>query len=130
MDHKLKYLSSRVTTYDELVDGLKSKRYTQTKINRMLINILLGIEKSEYDLSETGYLRILGFDDIGRKIIHAMKDTATLPIITNINKIPDKLKSNPLLELDIKASDLYAMGHFDCKDRIGARDHTEKMIIL
>ncbi len=130
LDHKLKFLSSRVTTYDELVEGLKSKRYTHTKINRLLINILLGIEKREYDLSEVGYLRILGFDDIGRKIIHEMKNSATLPIITNINKIPEELKSNPLLALDVKASDLYAMGHTDCIGRIGARDHTEKMIIL
>jgi predicted nucleotidyltransferase len=130
LDFKLKYLSSRVTSYDELVEGLKSKRYTQTKINRLLINILLGIEKREYDLSKEGYLRILGFDDIGRKIIHDMKETATLPIITNINKVSEQLKSNPLLELDIKASDLYAMGQTACSDRIGARDHTEKMIIL
>ncbi len=130
LDYKLKFLSSRVTTYNELVDGLKSKRYTQTKINRMLINILLGIEKRTYDVSDIGYLRILGFDDIGRKIIHEMKETATLPIITNINKTSDYLKSNPLLELDIKASDLYVMGYSDCTDKIGARDHTEKMIIL
>lgn len=130
LEYKLKFLSSRVTTYNELVEGLKSKRYTLTKINRLLINILLGIEKREYDLSQVGYLRILGFDDIGRKIIHEMKDSATLPIITNINKVSESLKSNPLLELDIKASDLYAMGQTGCNDRIGARDHTEKMIIL
>lgn len=130
LDHKLKFLSNRVTSYDELVEGLKSKRYTQTKINRLLINILLGIEKREYDLSEEGYLRILGFDEIGRKIIHEMKGSATLPIVTNINKVSDRIKSNPLLELDIKASDLYAMGQKSLSDRIGARDHTEKMIIL
>lgn len=130
LDYKLKFLSNRITSYDELVNGLKSKRYTQTKIHRMLINILLGIEKKEYNLSEIGYLRILGFDEIGRKIIHQMKTSATLPLITNVNKVSDHLKSNPLLELDIKASDLYAMGQTELTDRNGARDHTEKVIIL
>lgn len=130
LNHKLKNISNHASTYNDLVVGLKSKRYTQTKINRMLLNILLGIEKENYDINDTGYLRILGFDDTGKKMAHLMKKNATLPIITNVNKIDEALSNNPLLKLDIMASDLYAAAHQNPIYRIGGRDFTEKVVML
>jgi predicted nucleotidyltransferase len=130
LNYKLKSLSNQVSTYEELVTGLKSKRYTQTKINRLLINILLGIEKEDHTIDEVGYLRILGFDETGRNMAHLMKKNATLPVITNINKVEPSLKKNPLLQLDIRASDIYAAGQNNPKHRTGGRDHTQKIIIL
>lgn len=130
LNYKLKSLSNQVSTYEELVTGLKSKRYTQTKINRLLINILLGIEKEDHTIDEVGYLRILGFDETGRNMAHLMKKNASLPVITNINKVEPSLKKNPLLQLDIRASDIYAAGQNNPKHRTGGRDHTQKIIIL
>lgn len=123
LENKIYQAAIRATTYEELVHALKSKRYTLTRINRILINILLEIDKTPMDLSTHGYIRVLAMDAIGKKIIHRMKKNCTFPIITNVNKY---LPQNPLLDLDIKASNIYQLGFTNPQFRRGGRDHLEK----
>ncbi len=57
----------------ELALEIKSKRYTYTRARRMLMNILVGLDKSDMqyvkDTNDIPYSRILAFNDNGRKII-------------------------------------------------------------
>ena len=96
-------------TYEELAEALKSKRYTRTRVQRVLIHTLMNLKKD--DIMEAGnYIRILGFSDKGAEYLKALKkaDMVGLPIIDNIKK---DLNEHPWLrrtfELDIKASDIY-----------------------
>lgn len=60
-----------------LIETIKSKRYTYTRIRRILFNILIGLKKS--DMKEilkfdyTIYTRILAFNDNGRKLLKKIK---------------------------------------------------------
>ncbi len=45
IDKKLKKEVVCSTSYDELIDSVKSKRYTYNRINRMLLHILVGFTK-------------------------------------------------------------------------------------
>lgn len=99
---------------DELINAIKTKRYTQTRIQRALIHILLRFtkEKMESVINNSKYLygRILGFSPKGAELIKFIKkrDCASIPVITNINKeVPDKSDIGHLLELDILASNIY-----------------------
>lgn len=86
----LKYINIS-NTWQELVMNIKTKRYTYNKINRMLLHILLNITKE--DNSKEIYLRILGFNQKGRKYLSKIKKDISLPIYTsykeNISNIFD-----------------------------------------
>lgn len=127
LENKIYRAAIESTDYDQLVNQLKSKRYALTRINRILLNILLEIkaDSKAYDIRTNGYIRVLAFDEIGQKIIRKMKKESSIPIITNLNKFKDFYSNNELLLLDIKASDLYQLG-FPASHRQGGRDFLEK----
>ena len=101
------------SNYTDLVLSLKSKELTYTRISRSLLHILLGIKNSDFlNIKETnypGYLRILGFNETGRKALVRIKENTELPIITNIsdniNSLTDTQKN--MLELDIYGTNIY-----------------------
>jgi len=126
LENKLTEASLKSTNYAQLLDAIKSKRYAMTRINRILLNVLLGIEQETFDLQTQGYLRVLAFDATGQKIIRAIKKNGYLPLITNINKHSDLLKSSPLLSLDVKATNIYHLAQKNPKLQVGGRDFIQK----
>ena len=126
LENKLADASLKSTNYTQLVDAIKSKRYAMTRINRILLNVLLGIEQETFDLQTQGYLRVLAFDSTGQKIIRAIKKNGYLPLITNINKHSDLLETNKLLRLDIQATNIYHLAQEDPKLQVGGRDFLQK----
>ena len=75
------------------------------------MQLLLGITRSKYDISEPEYIRVLGTNEKGRKLLAEMRDdgSADLPVIINVNKSMGDLseKAQKLLELDMHATDIY-----------------------
>ena len=65
-------------TLDELIESIKTKRYTYNKINRMLIHILIGLTKEDNDNNELDYLKILGFNTKGQEYLNKIKKSMTL----------------------------------------------------
>jgi predicted nucleotidyltransferase len=86
IDNKLKKVINEVNSYDELIDSIKSKRYTYNRLNRMLINILLGIKKDD-NKNELEYIRLLGINTKGKKYINSIKKDINTPIITKYRDI-------------------------------------------
>lgn len=74
-------------TYDELIDGLMTKRYTRTKLARTLLHIYLNHKASDFknfyeDMAP--YLKVLALNQKGQQLIRAIKEAnEDLPIITN-----------------------------------------------
>ena len=105
-------LKSRVRywkTYEDIIEDLKSKRYTRTRIERVLVHTLLGIKKEDM-LSATKYIRVLAFDEKGSRYLKQIKKAGfcQLPIITNINRDADAFPEiAKTLEKDILAADIY-----------------------
>ena len=91
----------------EMIDFAKSKRYTYTRVARMIAQAVLEIKRNDADM-DVMYARVLGFNGAGRKLLADLRDSE-FPVITNINKEMEKLEGDALrqLELDIKASDFY-----------------------
>ena len=87
----------------ELIDNIKTKRYTYNKINRILINLLVGFTKkdaSKYKKLE--YIRVLGMSENGRNHFKNIKSEVEIPVITKFIK-------NDMLNLELKATMLYAL---------------------
>lgn len=95
-------------TLDELILKVKSKRYTYTRISRILTQSFLNLEK--YDLSkltkeEVSYARILAFNSKGRDILKKIKSNSDIKIITKMprNNLCD------MLEMDILGTKAYSI---------------------
>ena len=70
LDYRLKKVIRNCNSLDELINKLKSKRYTYNKISRTLVHILLGItpEVNKYD----SYLKVLGFSKAGSNYLKSL----------------------------------------------------------
>ncbi len=65
---------------DELYSLVKTKRYTHSRIRRIILRAFLGIEKDR--AKSPLYIRILGFSAEGGKLLSEIKKSAKLPLIT------------------------------------------------
>ena len=89
---------------DDFITSLKSKRYTETRIKRILIYILLNIRKKDVDNNKFEYIKVLGFNKNGQIYLNKMKKLISVPLITNLKKSDPK---SHLLEL--KISKIYSL---------------------
>ena len=100
IEKKIKKVILKVNSYQELIENLKSKRWTYNKLNRMFLHILMNIKKDDdYNLN---YIRVLGFNTKGKNYLKVIKSKTKMPIITNYKDIDD-----PLLKLELKTTILY-----------------------
>lgn len=107
--HKIKRAAEDSRDVNELIDRIKNKRYTSTRIKRILIYSLLGITKNRALIkikSPAEYVRVLGFNNKGRELLKQIKNNCHLPIITNPSS-----KELKLIEFDVKATDIYVFGY-------------------
>lgn len=94
------------TSLEELYDLIKSKRYTHSRIRRIILRAYLDI----YEIpKEVPYIRILGFNEKGKKLLSNMKKNSAKPIITKIRDCDDKTIS--FFEQECKFTDLYNLGY-------------------
>ena len=108
LDNKILKEIYSSNSFDEFILNIKSKRYTYTKISRLLTQIFLSFDTYNYKElldKKNLYARVLAFNDRGRKILKEMKKKSQVPIITKISKG----NNNPLLNLDINATKAYSI---------------------
>lgn len=116
LEFTLKNAANSCNNIVELLDSIKSKRYTSTRIQRILLYSLLGITKIEMDLSKkcTPYVRVLGFNERGKFIIsEATKANPKLEVITSVKRFFEtnhNKNSISLLNKDIWATDVFSLG--------------------
>ncbi|EFU40181.1 hypothetical protein PVOR_23049 [Paenibacillus vortex V453] len=112
LEHRVQRMLSQLEnpTVEGLLGALKTKRYTRTKLQRMLLHIMLNHDKGSMSPEELakgpGYIRVLGFNETGRGLLKRMKKSATLPVIQK-----PTLLQHPQLERDLMAAAVYANGH-------------------
>ncbi|AOT68401.1 nucleotidyltransferase [Geosporobacter ferrireducens] len=128
LENRIKEAAYSAKSYAELLDLIKTKRYTLTRIQRILIHSLLGLSRQEL-LSmahEKGpsYARILAFTQKGAELIRLMKSTSSIPIISNINKSAlSDTAAQKMLFFDLLATDIYSLGYPAMEHRYGGWDH-------
>ncbi|ERI09163.1 hypothetical protein HMPREF0083_02678 [Aneurinibacillus aneurinilyticus ATCC 12856] len=109
IEHRILQALPRSTSFDDLVETVKTKRYTWARIQRLLLYSMLNLTRSKMAAINVkqgpAYIRVLGFNRTGQHLLKRMKKTSSLPVITRIAK--DK---HPMLMLDVQAGALYALG--------------------
>ncbi len=70
---KLMKESRRLPSLEDILTAVKSKRYTRTRLDRMVLCAFLGL--TQEDLTRPApYVRILAFDDTGRALLKSAKE--------------------------------------------------------
>lgn len=98
-----KYINSS-DNWNELVNSIKTKRYTYNKINRMLIHIMCGLTKDEIKNLDIDYIRVLGFNVNGRNYLNKRKKDIDVKIVTNY-----KDNISRLFDLEYRINYIYSL---------------------
>ena len=120
----------------DILDYIKTKRYTRTKIQRILLHILLDITEKEVhyymDLPKMPYIRVLGFRREDSGILADLTENAKCPVLTNLKKAPELLNEDglALLALEKTATDLHALAYPNPIYRAPNQDFTKPLVIL
>lgn len=90
LDNLIRKNIIKAHNFQELISLIKTKRYTYNRLNRMFLHILLNIKKKDINKREKiNYIRILGFDKVGKKYLKTIRKKTNIPIITNYSDIDD-----------------------------------------
>lgn len=134
LEFSIKKSANSCNTLTEFLNIIKSKRYTSTRIQRILLYSLLGITKKDMAMSKkvTSYIRVLGLNNRGKFLISEIaKANPKLEIITSVKRFMDSNSNKNLklmLDKDIWATNVYTLGYE--LDSWNNLDFTKKLITL
>lgn len=117
LENKIKAAANTSNNLEELILKIKSKRYTQSRIQRILLYALLNISEKDITMSkkQMPYIRVLGFNKNGKKIISAIANqNPKLQIIVSVKKFMENNTDKHLhtmISKDIFASNVYTLGY-------------------
>ena len=132
LENKIKSSVNMYNSLEELIKNIKSKRFTQTRIQRILLYALLNITQKDINSSKKvmPYIRVLGFNNNGKKIISSIaKNNPKLHIIISVKKFMDFSNDTTLKNMlykDIFSTDVYSLGLKT--NPIANLDYTHKVI--
>lgn len=131
LENRILKAAEHSVSLEELRQSIKSKRYTLSRINRILLYSMLNLSKDQvvrFDDSGPLYLHVLGFSPSGQKILQEIKFKSLLPIFSRGSAVKKAHQddSNPLLQamldLDRRATDIYTLLYPNPETRQGGLD--------
>lgn len=105
IENLLKKNIMKFNNYQDFVESLTSKRYTKTRIQRMLVHILMQNTKQEIQNAlKIDYIRILKVNSNGQKYLNLIKKTCSYQLVTNFSGY-----KHPALDLELKSTKLISL---------------------
>lgn len=117
LEHAIKNAANSCNNVADLVSLVKSKRYTQTRIQRILLYALLDITKQDIENSKKGvpYIRVLGMTENGKQLLSSIVTrNKKLNIITSPKKFMNHSNNKiakSLFTKDMLATNIYTLGY-------------------
>lgn len=102
IENRIYSFLQKSNSYDELINNIKTKRYTTNKIKRLLLHIIMDINNKYMDKSNY-YLRVLGASNNGLEYLNTLPKTTKSKIITSLKN----LDSNEFVQIELKATKIY-----------------------
>ncbi|MGN0606633.1 MAG: nucleotidyltransferase family protein [Oscillospiraceae bacterium] len=121
------------STVSELIKMIKTKRYPESRIRRILLSMLIGIRNSDLETMPP-YGRILAVNERGTDILGEAKGKARIPFATSLSRLREV---NPVCkryaELEAFSTDIYGLSTMkiqpaatDYRAKIGITNMTEQ----
>lgn len=106
IEHRLIRYCRVAISFSDFMEKVKTKRYTWTRLQRVCVHILTNTKKEEMKkrCNHPEYIRVLGFNEKGRKYLKEKKHKCSLPIISKLSQIDQSA-----IRLDVKASHIYSL---------------------
>lgn len=121
IENRLKKEIFNTNSWKELIEKVKTKRYTYNKINRMLVHILTSFTKEEAKKIKIDYIKILGFNTSGRNYLNQLKKEIKIPIITSYQN-----NLSQTLDLEHRSSSIY---YLPINQKLILNEYNKKPII-
>lgn len=120
LENRLRTAARQAGTLSELMTLLKTKRYPYSRLQRLLVHLLLGTKAAQiktFDESGPLYARVLALNERGQSCLRQISRRGTIPIITKtatfLNSRSYHANSfSPLqsmLAIDIAATELFSL---------------------
>ena len=124
IDRRLNLAALKADCFDEIVSEIKSRQWTMTRIQRVLMYVLLQVKASQMKaFLQAGplYLRLLGNSERGQKLLARARRRKTLPIIADPARATSTLSkfyryrpasqqlAEEMLHLDLRATRIYGL---------------------
>lgn len=130
LENRIKKAAERSTSYNKLIEYLKTKRYTETRLKRIIVNILAGLTKEDFICFNSNggpqYARVLAFNDKGRILLSAAKEHSSIPIIIKPSEIlktgcntADAELAAKMFEIENRLTNIYSLLFSDKSLSIG-----------
>jgi predicted nucleotidyltransferase len=110
LENRLISAVHRARNMDEAVRFTKTRRYTETRVRRLILHTIIGLTKraAAAATAEPAYARVLAFTEQGAKLIRRAKRKARIAVITNANRETPPLEPSKLtFAYDVKAANLH-----------------------
>ena len=118
---KLMHNARRFACLEDVLTATKSKRYTRSRLDRMVMCAFLGITQQTLD-TPAPYTRVLALNDRGRRILR--QGRAHFPVLN-----PGQHTDDPYWELEKRAGDLYGLFAVDAPEPPGAEENRRVVYI-
>ncbi len=106
---RLRSAAAKYSTVDDIVDASVERRYSASRVRRVLLGGMLGIKMSDCD-ELPAYTNLLGANAVGRELLAEIRKTSRLPVVTRISEIKSLgERARAQLELEQRAAGLYAL---------------------
>ena len=108
LEHRI-YEARTASTVAEMMNTIKTKRYTMSRIRRILMNCLLGITKDDTTTPPL-YGRILAINERGTDILNIAKGKSRIPLATSLAKLSEiNAVTRRCAELEALSTDIYGV---------------------
>ena len=142
LENRIKKASLKAYNVEQLINSIKTRRYTRTKIQRIILHTMMNLTKEDITIfNKFGplYARVLGFSKKGKTLLRSIKKSSYTPLISKLsnylrqtiseenNHVRNRLIK--MLDYDILATDIYVLGNRKAEDRVARLDFTHKIMI-
>ena len=134
LENAIKNAANSCNTLAELINIIKTKRYTQTRIQRILLYILLNITKKDMYISRktVPYARILGYSQKGKALISEIyKANPKIALITSVKNFFDSSNNKTykhMLNKDVLATNIYTLAYKN--NSVANLDYTKRIVTI
>jgi predicted nucleotidyltransferase len=128
IENRLKKYAFKSSDCEELIEAVKTKRYTRTYIQRLLCHLLLDMQKDDIALFKglecPAYIRILAFNDNGKGLIKEIKKRSPYPVISKVADFSCKdERIKRMFSYDILSTDIYNLAYRTPAYKKGSEDY-------
>jgi len=112
-ENKLYSAAVRYDKFEEFYSEIMSKRYTNARLQRILVHIILGltVKITKKAKEKVPYIRILGFNEEGNRYLKSIKKGQEIHTFTTLKNVTKKLDEDAkmLLDFNERASKVYGI---------------------